>query len=66
MPYCTYMSMSYLRINEVFNGYITKTRLYNFDPLKPSLLYEKMGFTGVCNIILIFAKKRCLRVHCFE
>ena len=33
MPYCAYMSMSYLSITEVFNGNITKTRLYNFDPL---------------------------------
>ena len=33
MPYCAYMSMSYLSITEVFNGNMTKTRLYNFDPL---------------------------------
>ena len=27
--------------------YITKTRLYNFDPLKPHIYIVKLGFTGV-------------------
>ena len=35
---------------------ITKTRLYNFDPLIPHLYVEKLGFTGVYIIFLIFAK----------
>ena len=26
---------------------ITKTRLYNFDPLKPHFYTVKLGFTGV-------------------
>ena len=26
---------------------ITKTRLYNFDPLKPHFYIVKLGFTGV-------------------
>ena len=36
---------------------ITKTCLYNFDPLKPHFYIVKLGFTGVYIIFLIFAKK---------
>ena len=36
---------------------ITKTRLYNFDPLKPHFYIVKLGFTGVCIIFLISAQK---------
>ena len=32
---------------------ITKTRLYNFDPLKPHFYIVKLGFTGVYIIFLI-------------
>ena len=32
---------------------ITKTYLYNFDPLKPHFYIVKLGFTGVCIIFLI-------------
>ena len=35
---------------------ITKTRLYNFDPLKPHFYIVKLGFTGVYTIFLISAK----------
>ena len=35
---------------------ITKTRLYNFDPLKPHFYIVKLGFTGVC-IIFFFLPK---------
>ena len=35
---------------------ITKTRLYNFDPLKPHLYKVNLGFTGVYIIFLIFAQ----------
>ena len=35
---------------------ITKTRLYNFDPLKPHLYIVKLGFTGVYIIFLISAQ----------
>ena len=35
---------------------ITKTRLYNFDPLKPHFYIVKLGFTGVYIIFLIFAQ----------
>ena len=34
-------------------GCITKTRLYNFDPLKPHFYMVKLGFTGVYIIFLI-------------
>ena len=35
---------------------ITKTYLYNFDPLKPHFYIVKLGFTGVCIIFLISAQ----------
>ena len=37
-------------------GTITKTRLYNFDPLKPHFYIVKLGFTGVYIIFLISAE----------
>ena len=36
---------------------ITKTYLYNFDPLKPHCYIVKLGFTGVDIIFLISAQK---------
>ena len=36
--------------------YITKTYLYNFDPLKPHLYIVKLGFTGVYIIFLFLLK----------
>ena len=39
---------------------ITKTCLYNVDPLKPHFYIVKLGFTGVYNIILISAQKHRL------
>ena len=41
---------------------ITKTRLYNFDPLKPHFYTVKLGFTGVYIIFLISAQKHTLWV----
>ena len=41
---------------------ITKTCLYNFDPLKPHFYIVKLGFTGVCIIFLISAQKHRLWV----
>ena len=38
------------------NQIITKTRLYNFDPLKPHLDIVKLGLTGVYIIFLISAQ----------
>ena len=42
--------------------FITKTRLYSFDPLKPHLYIVKLGFTGVYIIFLISAQKHRLWV----
>ena len=39
---------------------ITRTRLYNFDPLKPHFYVVKLGFTGVYIIFLISAQKHRL------
>ena len=36
--------------------YITKTYLYNFEPLKPHFYIVKLGFTGVYIIFLISAQ----------
>ena len=36
--------------------YITKTCLYNFDPLKPQFYIVKLGFTGVYFIFLFLLK----------
>ena len=36
---------------------ITKTRLYNFDPLKPHFYIVKLVFTGVCIIFSCFCSK---------
>ena len=38
------------------SAYITKTCLYNFDPLKPHFYIVKLGFTGVYIIVHIFAQ----------
>ena len=37
--------------------FITKTYLYNFEPLKPHFYIVKLGFTGVYIIFLISAQK---------
>ena len=37
--------------------HITKTCLYNFDPLKPHFYVVTLGFTGVCIIFLNSAQK---------
>ena len=42
--------------------YITKTYLYNFDPLKPHFYIAKLGFTGIYIIFLISAQKHRLWV----
>ena len=41
---------------------ITKTHLYNFDPVKPHFYIVKLGFTGVYIIFLISAQKHRLWV----
>ena len=42
--------------------FITKTCVYNFDPLKPHFYLVKLGFTGVYIIFLISAQKHRLWV----
>ena len=42
---------------------ITKTYLYNFDPLKPHIYIVKLGFTGVYIIVLISTPKHRLWVE---
>ena len=42
--------------------FITKTCLYNVDPLKPHFYIVKLGFTGVYIIFLISAQKHRLWV----
>ena len=37
-------------------NHITKTYLYNFDPLKPHFYIVKLGFTGVYIIFLFLLK----------
>ena len=44
----------------VCKKYITKTRLYNFDPFKPHFYIVKLGYTGVYIIFLISAQKHRL------
>ena len=41
---------------------ITKTHLYNFDPLKPHFYIVKLGFTGVYIIFSYFCSKHTLWV----
>ena len=41
---------------------ITKTYLYNFDPLKPNFYIVKLGFTGIFIIFLISAQNHRLWV----
>ena len=36
---------------------MTKTCLYNFDPVKPHFYIVKLGFTGVYIIFLVSAQK---------
>ena len=45
---------------------ITKTRLYNFDPLKPHFYTVKLGYTGVYIIFLAEAVLTSTHNLCFE
>ena len=42
--------------NKQKTKHITKTCLYNVDPLKPHFYIVKLGFTGVYIIFLIYAQ----------
>ena len=50
--FCLFGSTSVLKLH----GPITKTCLYNFDPLKPHFYIVKLGFSGVYIIFLICAQ----------
>ena len=41
---------------DILAFFITRTRLYNFDPLKPHFYNVKLGFTGVYIIFLSSAQ----------
>ena len=49
-PFCVHKQVHKLSTD---GQAITKTRLYNFDPLKPHFYIVKLGFTGVYIIFLI-------------
>ena len=49
--------ISIRKVQHVVQECIMKTRLYNFDPLKPHFYIVKLGFTGVYVIFLISAQK---------
>ena len=55
-----FLSVFIVLIRWIF--YITKTRLYNFKPLKPHFYIAKLGFTGVYIIFLISTQKHRLWV----
>ena len=57
-----YSVLYYILQNPKICKRITKTYLYNFDPLKPHFYIVKMGFTGVYIIFLNSAKKHRLWV----
>ena len=52
---CAFVGAAYICI-------ITKTRLYNFNPLKPHFYIVKLGFTWVYIIFLISAQRHRLWV----
>ena len=62
--FCAQLLHSYRRSLKVRQCYynITKTCLYNFDPLKPHFYIVKLGFTGVYIIFFISAQKHRLWV----
>ena len=59
--FCSKTSIVVLvRMQKICFGCITRTRLYNFDLLKPHFYIVKLGFTGVNIIFLISAQKHRL------
>ena len=48
-----YVVSSFFSLHYKLQKSITKTYLYNFDPLKPHFYIVKLGFTGVYIIFLI-------------
>ena len=60
--FTSYLPFYQYRFLESDIKFITKTYLYNFDPLKPHFYIVKLGFTGVYIIFLISAQKHRLWV----
>ena len=60
LPTCFYAPYEAEFVQSLLN--ITKTCLYNFDPLKPHFYIVKLGFTGVYIIVLISVQKHRLWV----
>ena len=59
--------LSYNVRKRTFDKYvITKTYLYNFDPLKPHFNIVKLGFTGVYIIFVTSAVLTSTHNLCFE
>ena len=54
--YTLFLNEKYLKMMKKLQFYITKTRLYNFDPLQPHFYIVKLEFTGVYIIFLISAQ----------
>ena len=63
-PFRFLFSITFHELNALFSTqrYITKTYLYNFDPLKPHFYIVELEFTGVYIIFLISAQKHRLWV----
>ena len=59
LGYLRYIQSS-TKMSDLFLRNITKTRLYNFNPLEPHFYTVKLGFTGVYIIFLISAQKHRL------
>ena len=55
-PFIIWVGLIMLKGNWNTKPSITKTYLYNFDPLKPHFYIVKLGFTGVYVIFLILLK----------
>ena len=53
--FCCFISVL-LKSIAALKFHITKTRLYNFDPIKPHFYIVKLGFTGVNFTFLISAQ----------
>ena len=52
----SFIDFGHFPLLQVGMSIITKTCLYNFDPLKPHFYIVKLGFTGVYIIFLISAQ----------
>ena len=50
-------------VPKIFKPFITKTNLYNFDPIQSHFYIVKLGFTGLYIIFLISAQKYRLWIH---